>query len=154
MKDLSPDAAFLLESIKDLEAALGHLRFSADQPAVALEPDAVPNAQQLIQIEAFTSRFARVSDLFSKRVLRAIDQFEMNEPGSLLDVAHSAEKRGLIHSVDWLREIKDVRNAISHDYAGDRLMELLDFCRAALPELLNACERTIAYSRRLIGAGK
>lgn len=154
MKDLSPDAAFLLESIKDLEAALTHLRFSADRLPEEDAPNAEPTEEQLIQIEAFTSRFARVSDLFSKRVLRAIDQFEMNEPGSLLDVANRAEKRGLIDSVDWLREIKDVRNAISHDYAGYRLMELLDFCRAALPELLDACRRTIAYSRRLIGAGE
>jgi len=81
----------------------------------------------------------------SKRVLRALDQFEMHDPGTLLDVANRAEKRGLVDSVEWLRELKDIRNRISHDYVGDRLPEILAYCRAELPTLLETCKRIMAY---------
>jgi len=104
----------------------------------------------LVRIEAFTSRFARVVDLISKRVLRAMDQFEMYEAGTLLDVANRAEKRGVIESVDWLRELKDTRNRISHDYAGDRLPEILAYCREELPRLLATCKRIKEYGDTLL----
>lgn len=109
-----------------------------------------PTEEALARIEAFTSRFARVVDLMSKRVLRAMDQFEMYEPGTLLDVANRAEKRGLIESTDWLRELKDIRNRISHDYAGDRLPEILAYCRGELPRLFGTCRRIRDYGQRLL----
>ncbi|MBJ7396585.1 MAG: hypothetical protein JHC76_11120 [Akkermansiaceae bacterium] len=86
----------------------------------------------------------------SKRVLRAIDAYEMYEPGTLLDVANRAEKRGVIESVDWLRELKDTRNRISHDYAGDLLPEVLAYCHAELPRQSAACERITTYGNALL----
>jgi uncharacterized protein with HEPN domain len=68
----------------------------------------------------------------------------------LLDVANSAEKRGVIESVDWLRELKDTRNRISHDYAGDRLPEILVYCREQLPCLLATCKRINEYGETLL----
>jgi uncharacterized protein with HEPN domain len=62
-----------------------------------------------------------------------------------------AEKRGIIESVDWLRELKDTRNRISHDYAGDRLPEILAYCREELPRLLTTCKRMMDYGERLLG---
>lgn len=150
MKHNSSDAAYLAESLVELERAIGHLGYSARTIPTALKANEKPHEDQLIQIEAFTSRFARVVDLLSKRVLRAMDQFEMQEPGTLLDVANRAEKRRLIESVEWLREVKDTRNEISHDYAGDRLLELLVFCRDELPKLIIACNHTIQYGRDLL----
>jgi uncharacterized protein with HEPN domain len=86
----------------------------------------------------------------SKRVLRAMDQFEMSEAGTLLDVANRAEKRGVIESVDWLRELKDTRNWISHDYSGDRLPEIAAYCREELPRLLATCKRIKDYGDALL----
>lgn len=143
-------AAYLTESLAELERALGHLQYSADACAQIPAGSATPTEDELARIEAFTSRFARVVDLMSKRVLRAMDQFEMYEAGTLLDVANRAEKRGIIDSVDWLRELKDTRNRISHDYAGDRLPEILAYCREELPRLLKSCERIQAYGITLL----
>jgi uncharacterized protein YutE (UPF0331/DUF86 family) len=145
-----PQAAYLAESLAELERALGHLRYSASSCAEQVARPASPSEEELARIEAFTSRFARVVDLMSKRVLRAIDAFEMYEPGTLLDVANRAEKRGLIESVEWLRELKDTRNRISHDYAGDLLPEVLAYCRAELPRLSAACERIATYGNALL----
>ena len=144
-------AAYLAESLAELNRALCHLEYSANACADQPPHETVPTEEALARIEAFTSRFARVIDLMSKRVLRAMDQFEMYEPGTLLDVANRAEKRGLIESVDWLRELKDTRNRISHDYSGDRLPEILAYCREELPHLLAACSRIMQYGDRLLG---
>jgi len=145
-----PQAAYLAESLAELKRALGHLRYSASSCAERVVHPASPSEEELARIEAFTSRFARVVDLMSKRVLRAIDAYEMYEPGTLLDVANRAEKRGVIESVDWLRELKDTRNRISHDYAGDLLPEVLAYCRAELPRLSATCERIATYGNALL----
>ena len=143
-------AAYLAESLAELERALCHLVYSANACADLPPDEPTPNEEVLARIEAFTSRFARVVDLMSKRVLRAMDQFEMYEAGTLLDVANRAEKRGVIESVDWLRELKDTRNRISHDYAGDRLPEILAYCREELPSLLATCKRIKDYGDALL----
>lgn len=138
---------YLEESIVELDRALAHLDFSA-RALAGLDADLITenlDEATLAQVEALTSRFARVIDLLSKRVLRALDQYEMQDPGTLLDVANRAEKRGIIPSVDWLRELKDTRNQISHDYAGDRLAEIFKYCREKLPELRATCTRTKTY---------
>jgi uncharacterized protein with HEPN domain len=68
----------------------------------------------------------------------------------LLDVANRAEKRGVIESVEWLRELKNTRNRISHDYAGDFLPEVLEYCHTELPRLLTACDLITAYGNVLL----
>ena len=143
-------AAYLAESLAELDRALCHLVYSANACADLPADDPAPSEEALARIEAFTSRFARVVDLMSKRVLRSMDQFEMYEAGTLLDVANRAEKRGVIESVDWLRELKDTRNQISHDYAGDRLPEILVYCREELPALLETCKRIRVYGTTLL----
>lgn len=143
-------AAYLAESLAELDRALSHLAYSARTCEHVVFLGSALSEEQLADIEAFTSRFARVVDLVCKRVLRALDEYEMFEPGTLLDVANRAEKRGLIASVDWLREIKDTRNKISHDYAGDRLLEILEYCIKELPELLSTCDRIKSYGWRIL----
>lgn len=148
--NLQTQAAYLAESLAELDRALGHLAYSANACADIQPDEPAPTEDALARIEAFTSRFARVVDLMSKRVLRALDQFEMYEAGTLLDVANRAEKRGMIESVDWLRELKDTRNRIFHDYAGDRLPEILAYCREELPRLLKTCKRIKDYGESLL----
>lgn len=145
-----PAAIYLRESLEELCRALEHLRYSAQTCGVKLDSSAPITEANLEKLEAFTSRFARVVDLITKRVLRAIDQFEWFDPGTLLDIANRAEKRGIIDSVDWLRELKDTRNRISHDYAGDSLPEILIYCREELPRLFDSCSRIQSYGESLL----
>jgi len=147
---LQSQTALLAESLAELDRALGHLVYSANACATIKPDEPAPTEEALARIEAFTSRFARVVDIMSKRVLRAIDHFEMYDAGTLLDVANRAEKRGIIDSVDWLRELKDTRNRIPHDYAGDRLPEILAYCREELPRLLATCKRIGDYGETLL----
>lgn len=142
----------LRSSARELAAAREHLTFSRDSVAqletVQAMEDWSPDA--LEKVEALTSRFGRVVDLLIHRVLRSIDFYELQEPGTLLDVANRAERRGLVDSVEWLREMKDARNRIAHDYTGERLPELLRYCQDEMGELLLACERTIDYIEQIL----
>jgi len=80
---------YLKAARDELAAALEHLSFSAESVERIESFDEASNLspEALEKVEAFTSRFARVVDLLVHRVLRALDRFELNEPGTLLDVA-------------------------------------------------------------------
>ena len=72
---------------------------------------------QLESAEAFTGRFARSVDLLVNQVLRTLDRVDLKTEGTLLDLINRAEKRGFVTPSEELREMKDVRNIIAHDYA-------------------------------------
>lgn len=88
------------------------------------------------RVEAFMSRFARTADLLVNKSLRTLVAFELEDPGTLLDILQKAEKRGIISSAANFRKIKQLRNMIVHDYAGDDLAESFTLCRRWTPELL------------------
>ncbi|MBU0559155.1 MAG: hypothetical protein KKG93_06175, partial [Bacteroidetes bacterium] len=67
-------------------------------------------------METLASRFARVSDIVFQILFRSIDQVELENKGTLLDAVNRAHQRGLIESIDKMREIRDLRNQIVHEY--------------------------------------
>ena len=99
-------------------------------------------------MEAFSSRFARTVDLLVNKVLRSLDRMELLSPGTLLDVVNRAEKRGFILRAADLREMKDVRNIIAHDYAGAKTSEIFAYCREQMPVLDSVCDRVAEYASR------
>ena len=106
--------------------------------------------QQLESAEAFTGRFARSVDLLVNKVLRSLDRLELKPEGTLLDVIHRAERRGLIDRADELREMKDVRNMIAHDYAGAKAAEIFAYCREQKPVLDAICDRVVTHAGRVV----
>lgn len=64
-------------------------------------------------------------------------------------VVNRAEKRGFLADAGALREMKDVRNMIAHDYAGAKAAEIFAYCRAQKPAFDEICTRVEAYVRRL-----
>lgn len=106
------------------------------------------DAGQLESVEAFSSRFARTVDLLVNKVLRSLDRMGLLPQGTLLDVVNRADKRGFIQRVADLREMKDVRNIIAHDYAGAKASEIFVYCRGQKPALDAACNRAAEYAVR------
>ena len=92
--------------------------------------------EEFDDFENLTSRFARTTDLIVNKVLRSIDSVEFLEAGSAIDAANRAEKRGIIDSVSRLRDLKDLRNEIAHEYETDDLGNLFSAVLSAVPELL------------------
>ena len=98
--------------------------------------------------EDLTSRYARTTDLIVNRTLRSIDTVELLDSGSVIDTANRAEKRGLIDSVARLRDLKDLRNDIAHEYETEDLRGLFESVLKAVPELFETADRISTYCRR------
>lgn len=109
------------------------------------------------QLEALAGRFARLVDLFLHKLMRALDRFELEETGSLLDTANRAVKRGLVDDVEILRELKDLRNEVAHEYVIDDLDALYEEIYQATPILfviLDRLEEYLADRHQLISTEK
>lgn len=76
--------------------------------------------------ENLTSRFARACDFLTNKVYRSIDRVELENPGTLIDILNRAHKRGLVSSMHEIREIKELRNTIAHEYANNQLQEIFE----------------------------
>ena len=98
--------------------------------------------------ENLTARYARTVDLIINRVLRSVDAAEFLEPGSVIDAANRAEKRGIIESVSRMRDLKDLRNEIAHEYETDDLQGLFGSVMTLVPEVLALASRIADYCIR------
>jgi uncharacterized protein YutE (UPF0331/DUF86 family) len=140
----------LEQSLAELANARRHLDYSFQQVAGLAETLAGATEAQLESAEAFTGRFARAVDLLVNKVLRSLDRMELKPEGTLLDVVNRAEKRGFVNRSVELREMKDVRNIIAHDYAGAKAAESFAWCREQKPVLDAICGRVAGYASRIL----
>jgi uncharacterized protein YutE (UPF0331/DUF86 family) len=144
--------SLLQQGLAELANARRHLDYSFQQVAGlsdALEP---ATEKQLESAEAFTGRFTRSIDLLVNKVLRSLDRVELKPEGTLLDVINRAEKRGLVERAQELREMKDVRNMIAHDYAGAKAAEIFAYCREQKPVVDAICDRVAGYAGQILSA--
>lgn len=97
--------------------------------------------------EAYTSRFARFSDILLRKVFRTLDELEYENSGTIIDTTNRAHKRGLFDSVDAFGLMRDARNMIAHDYVDEKLQELQQLVLNFTPMLFDIFERTHQYCR-------
>ena len=143
---------FLDQALAELAQARQHLDYSFLQVSGLSEDLKGATAEQLESVEAFCSRFARTVDLLVNKALRSLDRAELKPEGTLLDVVNRAEKRGFVGSAVELREMKDVRNIIAHDYAGAKAAEIFAYCREQKPALDAICDHLAAYAGKILSA--
>lgn len=96
-------------------------------------------------IDALTSRYGRASDILFNKVFRSIDELELYNGGTLLDVANRCEKRGIIENVNQMRALKDIRNEIAHEYAEEDMIEFYKEVLEATNQLFKIFDQTEAY---------
>lgn len=139
--------ANLMEILEHLNRAKDHLEKSFKR-CQTLAPQKQHSDDDLIQFEALTSRFARAADMLIHKVFRAIDGVELAEGGTLIDVLNRAEKRRLIDNLSEIRNIKDLRNDIAHEYLTERLWVLYEEVLDLVPKLLDLIDRATLYTER------
>ncbi len=139
----------LREEIARISQAADHLGWSLARCA-ALHNQASWTAEDLERLESLASRFARLSDLLTQRVMRLADEIELESSGSLLDRIHRAEKRGWVESDGQLVRIRELRNLIAHEYADEKLAEIYRAVFQLAPVLLGAVPKVSAWAQRLI----
>ncbi len=104
---------------------------------------------ELEVFDAFTSRFARVSDILTQRIFRLFDVLEFEESKTFLDALNKAEQRGIITSAFDFKEIRELRNEIAHEYALRDFTRLIADVIKHTPQLLVTVEHSIKYSKKL-----
>ncbi len=142
-------ASILKENVRGLRQAMVSLQRASDLCATIGGGPAFSPAD-LDAIEVLASRFSRTTDFLVNKVLRALDRYELEPEGTLLDVLNRAEKRGLIDSARVLREMKELRNEIVHEYLSDGLADLHGDLRRYTPQLLAVAARTAEHAERVL----
>jgi len=138
----------LQEGLAHLGQTACHLALSHDR-TLAIIQQGNWTSEELERLESLSSRFARLSDLLTQKIMRLIDELELTPDGTLLDRIQRAEKRGWVESAGDLVHIRELRNLIAHEYAADRLPEIYRSVSALTPELLAVVPKVLAYATKL-----
>ena len=139
----------LRTELDDILKAAVHLRRSSERLKTFTSWEE-PSEDECDQLDIFVSRFARLSDLLFQKAFRLIDKLELVESGTLIDALNRAEKRGIIDSADDFRDMRHVRNQLTHNYSGDDMPSIAKKLFGWTPALLTALDNTTDYSSRLI----
>lgn len=101
--------------------------------------------------EALTSRFSRACDFLVSKVFRTLDMLEAEEGGTMIDVIHRAEKRGIIEDSYELREMKKIRNEIVHEYVEEEIIETFKKVLNFTSKLIQIFENLNKYCEKYKG---
>ncbi|MEN0057826.1 MAG: hypothetical protein AAGB31_03250 [Bdellovibrio sp.] len=104
--------------------------------SMPVQPQAMTDSQ-LEAWDSFASRFARTSDIFLSKYVRAC--VLADDPafdGGFYDQLNRAEKLGLIDSVTTWFEIRELRNATVHEYSDQDLEKIFLKFRQYAPLLI------------------
>ena len=128
--------------VSDLRNTLTHFKYSLAKVS-RIDFKAEWDEPTLEVLESFSSRFARLSDLYIARFLRfKIRQSDPGFRGSLIDALNLAEKLAWLDSArDWAR-IRELRNIAAHEYSTDDYRRLYQ-------ELLRLSPHLIQIEKRL-----
>ena len=88
--------------------------------------------------DALTSKFSRISDIFTQKVLKSLVLLTREDAPTFLDRMNLCEKLGVIPSASDLIEIRDLRNQIAHEYLAENLTEVYRDCLVLSESLLSA----------------
>lgn len=98
--------------------------------------------------ENLCSRFSRMIDFLVRKIFRSIDEVEFENQGTLIDTVNHAHKRGLFENIETIRQIKDLRNDIAHEYIDDALQDLFEDIVKQTPLLIKMAEATLKYTQK------
>jgi hypothetical protein len=101
--------------------------------------------------DALTSKFSRVSDIFTQKVLKSFVLITREDAPTFLDRMNLCEKLGVIPSSSDLIEIRDLRNLIAHEYLAENLVELYGDCLMLSQKLLQAIHHAETAIDRVLG---
>lgn len=106
--------------------------------------------EEFNHFENMCSRYVRTIDFLVRKYFRCLDNIEFENQGTLIDVINNAHKRGLFLDIESIRQIKDIRNEIVHEYLDDALQSVFAEVLKTAPDLLAIGRNTLQYSQRYI----
>jgi len=100
---------------------------------------------ELEKFEALTSRFVRLCDFIIQKMLRLIDEIDLETQGTVRDRIHRAEKKGLIKSAEQFADCRLLRNEIAHEYTQTKILKIFKNVLEMTPNLLDSVENIKQY---------
>ncbi len=101
--------------------------------------------------DALTSKFSRVADIFTQKVLKSLVLQTREDAPTFVDRMNLCEKLGVIPSASDLVEIRDLRNQIAHEYLAENLNEVYQDCLDLSERLLSAIHSADPAMDRILG---
>jgi hypothetical protein len=115
-KLLDTNRELLLQAMPSLERSLGKcLNFDFSLP-ISFEVEE--------SMDALSSKFARVSDIYTQKVLKTLLFLLREDAPTFIDRVNLCGKLGIIPSAEELISIRDLRNTIAHEYLSEKLLEI------------------------------
>lgn len=140
--------AYLQELSVALEKQLFWLDYSYQEVKDLSKPEHF-SIEQFNQFANLCSRYARTIDFLVRKVFRCLDDVEFENQGTLIDVVNHAHKRGLFEDIESIRQIKDIRNEIVHEYLDEALQSVFSDVLKAAPELIAIGRNTLAHVEKV-----
>ncbi|SHE20522.1 hypothetical protein [methanotrophic endosymbiont of Bathymodiolus puteoserpentis (Logatchev)] len=140
--------AYLQELSVALEKQLFWLDYSYQQVKDLSKPEHF-SIEQFNQFANLCSRYARTIDFLVRKVFRCLDDVEFENQGTLIDVVNHAHKRGLFEDIESIRQIKDIRNEIVHEYLDEALQSVFSDVLRTAPELIAIGRNTLAHVEKV-----
>ena len=127
-----------LQYLNQLAKALRHLEYSLEK-VKKLPTRLEENDEETLETwESFSSRFARVVDIFLTKYLKLkVRKEDPGFDGTLKDHLNMAEKMNLILSADRWLALRELRNIQAHDYTEQELDRFLTSIRNECDFLLS-----------------
>ncbi|WP_330925453.1 hypothetical protein [Candidatus Sororendozoicomonas aggregata] len=138
------------EKLRLLEKQLRQMHKAAAGLSWSLQRCQPLDSQQLSaedeeKFETLTARFARMSDILIQKIFRRVDDLDLESPGTVRDRINRAEKKELIDSARDFVVIRELRNAIAHEYEDEALSNIHAEVLRLTPVLLAVPEKINQY---------
>lgn len=108
------------------------------------------------RLEAFVSRFGRMQDTISDKLLPRWLQAMAERPGSLIETLQRAERLGIVEDASRWVLMRQLRNKLVHEYLTDPadFAESLNLAHGFVPELFETYNRLRRYTEERMGVEK
>lgn len=124
--------------------ALSYLEYTYQKVKLLSTSLAELDPDQLERWDGMATRFARASDLFlSKYIKAAVKRDDPAFDGSFRDYLNRAEKLGIIENVDVWLDIRELRNVAVHEYSEGDLEKVLQKFLRYTPLLLELRKKLV-----------
>ena len=101
--------------------------------------------EELNQFEALCSRFARLSDIYTQKLLKPVFILLKEDVTLFLDRVNMGEKIGFITNSEDIKRIRTLRNNIAHDYLMDDYKEIFEKVLILSPILVQEIDKIVDF---------
>jgi uncharacterized protein YutE (UPF0331/DUF86 family) len=138
----------LKENLYAVNLSLNRLMYSFEKCSAINLKDTYSD-EEFEAFEAMTSRYSRTTDMLINKVLRSLDAVEYIDSGTVIDATYNTEKRGIVNAQE-LRNLKDLRNLIAHEYVTEKIVRFFSKVLEFTPLLKTVIERLNEYCTRYL----